>query len=205
MERAYFTFGRFQPPTLGHGVLINGLAAEAIKDGADAFVFVSSTKDAKKNPLSVDRKVFWLQKMFPEAVADGLRFVNTTVCKCRTLPSVVGKLSDLGYKEIVMFVGSDRAENFSKFMPADIEVRTMGEVRNETRANIAGMSGTKMRAVAVAGNIDSLKAGTGLNTANATQLAEEIRSGLAAAPSKSRSRVTRRGGRRHSRRTKSPQ
>jgi hypothetical protein len=201
MKRAYFTFGRFQPPTLGHGVLINGVAAEAAKDDADAFVFVSSTKDSKKNPLQVDRKVFWLQKIFPKAVADGVQFIDTTVCNCRTLPSIIGKLSDLGYKEIIMFVGSDRAENFSKFMPTDIEVRTMGNVRNETRANIAGMSGTKMRAAAVAGNIDSLQAGTGLNTANATQLAEEIRSGLVAAPSKSRSRVTRR----RSRRTKSPQ
>lgn len=192
--RAYFTFGRFQPPTLGHRVMIEGLARAADTDGADAYVFVSSSQDKKKNPLSVDQKVAWMRKMFADIP---VRIIDTTKCGCRTLPAVLGKLADAKYEGIKMFVGSDRGDDFRAFVPREVEIVAVGEVRNETKNTLAGMSGTKMRAAAVAGNVDKVRAGTGLNEANARALMGQIVSGLSGAKGTNKAR---RGGRRVTRR-----
>ena len=79
-KTAYFVFGRFQPPTIGHGLLINNLEQTARTAQADAYIFVSSTrnkalsstrtpglecKNGYKNPLNINTKMATLKKMFP--------------------------------------------------------------------------------------------------------------------------------------------
>ena len=49
---AVITFGRFQPPTIGHQVLIEGVKALALERDADPYVFVSSTKNNMERLLS---------------------------------------------------------------------------------------------------------------------------------------------------------
>jgi len=44
-SKVYFTFGRFQPPTIGHKVLIDKLSELARAEDADAYVFVSSKQN----------------------------------------------------------------------------------------------------------------------------------------------------------------
>ena len=58
---AYIAFGRFQPPTIGHGILLRNLLTSAIKTNGDAYVFVTSTLDGNKNPLNVSTKVSWFE------------------------------------------------------------------------------------------------------------------------------------------------
>ena len=60
---AYFTFGRLNPPTIGHEKLMDALAKQAGSN--DYFVFVSQTQDKKKNPLNYNAKVKHIRKMFP--------------------------------------------------------------------------------------------------------------------------------------------
>ena len=49
-----FTFGRFNPPTIGHEKLINKVASV----GANDYLIVpSGSNDPKKNPLKVDDKI----------------------------------------------------------------------------------------------------------------------------------------------------
>jgi nicotinamide mononucleotide adenylyltransferase len=106
---ALFTFGRFQPPTTGHQILIESVAAAAAAVGADAYIFVTSSgnnleakvvknmmksgefKSVKENenPLSVDAKVFYLKKMYP---ATDVTFINTTQYDCRQLFQVLERL-----------------------------------------------------------------------------------------------------------------
>ena len=45
-----FTFGRMNPPTIGHEKLINKIKSEARRNSADWKVYLSSTQDFKKNP-----------------------------------------------------------------------------------------------------------------------------------------------------------
>jgi hypothetical protein len=168
---AYFTFGRFQPPTLGHRVLAETLNAK--RDG-DPYIFVSSSQDPRKNPLDVHTKVSWMKYMFRDL--KNVRIINTTVCDCRSVPGVVAKLREAGYTKITMIIGSDREGEFG-FLK-DVEFEEAGEARNNAAVGATGMSGTKMRAAAVADNVERFKAGTGLSTPLAHRLMAQIKEGL---------------------------
>ena len=52
-----FTFGRFNPPTIGHNKLILAAIAEAKIQKANCWIFVSHPQDKKKNPLPQKQKV----------------------------------------------------------------------------------------------------------------------------------------------------
>jgi hypothetical protein len=168
---AYFTFGRFQPPTLGHRVLAETLDA---KRDADSYIFVSSSQDPAKNPLDVHTKVSWMKYMFRDLT--NVRIINTTVCDCKSVPKVVNKLKEAGYTRITMIVGSDREGAFG-FLK-DVEFEEAGAARNNAAAGATGMSGTKMRAAAVRNDVAAFKAGTGLSTPMALRLMGQIKEGL---------------------------
>ena len=57
-DTAVFTFGRLNPPTTGHGKLIDAMGIQQSNNaGSKMHVFVSHSQDAKKNPLDYKRKV----------------------------------------------------------------------------------------------------------------------------------------------------
>ena len=56
-------FGRFNPPTVGHELLIKVVKKVASNNNADYAIYVSRTQDKKKNPLSVERKIHYLNLM----------------------------------------------------------------------------------------------------------------------------------------------
>ena len=173
-SKVYFTFGRFQPPTIGHKVLIDKLSELARSENADAYVFVSSKQnnmekykrtklyksmtasgsfistDENENPLPVGTKVEILRKMYPSS---GVIFVDTTVEGCPQLFNVVDKLRSTGYDDITMGVGSDRVSTFEKVFKDSLKVVSLGErTVNATNMSAKAMSGTKMREAAVSGN-----------------------------------------------------
>ena len=59
-----FTFGRFNPPTTGHGKLLAKVAAVAI--GNSYRIYASQSNDPKKNPLEYKEKIKIMRKMFPK-------------------------------------------------------------------------------------------------------------------------------------------
>ena len=61
-----FAYGRMNPPTTGHGVLVKKVIDEASSRGADHFIFVSKSQEPKKNPLTHTQKVSYLRKLFPQ-------------------------------------------------------------------------------------------------------------------------------------------
>ena len=64
-KTCYFTFGRFQPPTTGHAENFAGVKREA--GSHDYRIYISQTVDKKgSNPLPPDRKLYYMNKMFPE-------------------------------------------------------------------------------------------------------------------------------------------
>jgi hypothetical protein len=126
-----FSFGRFQPPTIGHRELIGGLETLAATEKADGIVFVSmkqnekakylaskkgqeilkgefETTDANENPLDVGTKLEVLRKQYP---ATTVKFYPG-----HTIFSIVDRLRSAGYTSLKMAVGSDRVETFSKLM-----------------------------------------------------------------------------------------
>jgi hypothetical protein len=177
---ALFAFGRFQPPTTGHQILIESVAAAAKTAGADAYIFATSSAnnlEAKavknmmksgefkslkenENPLSVETKVFYLKKMYP---ATDVTFINTTEYECKQLFQVLERLRSAGYESITMMAGGDRVPTFTKMFEkagVDVDVVSAGE-RNVNMGSNApkAMSGTKMRLAAVRGDLEFFKRG----------------------------------------------
>ena len=46
-----FAFGRFNPPTVGHGKLMSKVITEARKNNANHIVYASASTDKRSNPL----------------------------------------------------------------------------------------------------------------------------------------------------------
>ena len=63
-NRLVFTFGRFNPPTVGHEKLLNKVAEVAGDD--DYLIFPSQTQKKDKNPLDSKTKSDYMKKMFPQ-------------------------------------------------------------------------------------------------------------------------------------------
>ena len=59
-----FTFGRYNPPTIGHEKLFDAVKKNA-RSGAYR-IYTSKSQDAKKNPLEFKDKVKFVRKMFPK-------------------------------------------------------------------------------------------------------------------------------------------
>lgn len=176
---AVFSFGRFQPPTTGHALLIDQLIAEATKQNADAIVFVSSTENKpsylgsvkhkamlesgvfqstkeNENPIPVATKVDVLTK---QHAGKAVQFVNTTLCNCKNFMQILPVLQKNGYSQITMMVGSDRVAAFQelldKYFPG---IQVKGIERVAVAANARSMSGTKLRTAAVAGDFENFAA-----------------------------------------------
>ena len=164
---AVFTFGRFNPPTIGHEKLLKVVANTASKERADQYVFPSHSQDVKKNPLSNDQKVVFMKMMFPEHRSS---IVKSNI---RNAFEAASKLHELNkYSKIIMVVGSDRVREFNTVLNKyndvegrhgyyrfdDIDVISAGE-RDPDSDGVSGMSASKMRAAVSEGNYDVFKMG----------------------------------------------
>lgn len=61
-ENVVFSFGRFQPPTIGHQLLVQKVISETKRKNADGVIFLSSTTDNKNNPLPPKESCFGSKK-----------------------------------------------------------------------------------------------------------------------------------------------
>ena len=93
-DTVVIAFGRMNPPTIGHGVLVDKVLSEASKRNAGHFIFASVSQDPKKNPLTHKQKVEYLKKFFPKA--------KFPLNKAGDPYSAVLHVCDLGYKNIIM-------------------------------------------------------------------------------------------------------
>ena len=170
LKTAVFTFGRFNPPTIGHEVLVNKIETVAKRNRADAFVFLSSSQDSKKNPLDYKDKIKWMKKMFKPKGQDIFKYSKdqpNDVMKAASL------LHDEGYEQIIMVVGSDRINEFKKLLAQyngvedkphgfydfkKIDIESAGE-RDPDADNASGMSASKLRSLAVDSDFDAFKTG----------------------------------------------
>ena len=59
------SFGRMNPITSGHELLINKVVSESKKRKADHLIVLSKSQDKKKNPLNVVDKVKFAKAAFP--------------------------------------------------------------------------------------------------------------------------------------------
>ncbi len=153
-KTAVFTFGRMNPPTVGHEKLINAVLVTAQRNNADHFVFLSQTHKPPKNPLDWQSKTKIFKMMFPK--------VN--LWKDPAIRTPYEALAALGedYNNVIMVVGSDRAEEFSQGMGKyaeefeidNFQVVSAGE-RDPDAEGVEGMSASKARDFAAAGDFQN--------------------------------------------------
>ena len=180
-ETLTVAFGRFNPPTVGHGKLL--AAAKKAAQGEDMKIYPSRSQDPKKNPLDPDMKVGFMKKMFPD-YADNI--VNDDEMK--SIFNVLTTASEEGYGSVNIIVGSDRQAEFENLATKyngelydfdQIRVISAG-VRDADAEGVEGMSASKMRKAVVDGDFDSFRRGTPkeLDDGDTRALFDAVRQGM---------------------------
>lgn len=180
-ETITVAFGRFNPPTVGHGKLL--AAAKKASVGGDLKIYPSRTQDPKKNPLDPDMKISFMKKMFPDYSEN---IVNDDEMK--SIFNVLTTAGEEGYKNVNIIVGSDRQSEFENLATKyngelydfdQIRVISAG-VRDADAEGVEGMSASKMRKAVVDGDFDSFRKGTpkDLDDGDTQSLFDAVRTGM---------------------------
>ena len=180
-ETLTVAFGRFNPPTVGHGKLL--AAAQKAAQGEDMKIYPSRSQDPKKNPLDPDMKISFMKKMFPDYAEN---IVNDD--EMRSIFNVLTTADEQGYRNVNIIVGSDRQAEFENLATKyngdlynfeNIRVISAG-VRDADAEGVEGMSASKMRKAVVDGDFDSFRRGTPkeLDDGDTQALFDAVRSGM---------------------------
>ena len=171
-----FSFGRMNPPTIGHEKVVNVIKNEAKSRGADARLYLSHTNDKDKNPLTYNDKAKYAKKAF------GI-FKKS---RARTIIEVGKELEADGYTDIVMVFGEDRDATFfnllnkynGKEFNFDSIERVSAGKRDPNAKGVEGISGTKLRELARSGEVEEFKnaLASKLSDSDKTAIYKKIRS-----------------------------
>lgn len=185
-REVFFTFGRMNPPTTGHGKLLDVLSTKA---GRNPYkVYLSKSQDAKKNPLSYDQKIKHARKMFPK---HGRNIIKSN--KIRNVFEVAAELYGQGFNRLTMVVGADRVMEFSALLNKyngtkarhgfyvfeSIKVISAGD-RDPDADDVTGMSASKQRANAASNDFTTFSQGvpSGMSAKDTKRLFNDVRTGM---------------------------
>ena len=203
---AVIGYGRMNPPTIGHSVLVNAINAKAKKYGGNPMLFLSMTHLAKgseksyltptgktnkhfqtagiKNPLDWKTKLGYAQKFFDIPIS--------TDPSLNTIMSVMKHLENKGYEKVVLVCGSDRVREFeTQILPYNNTADQSGNInfnikevtveeggfRDEEANDASGMSASKMRDAAAQDDFEAFKQGVP-DQSLAQQMFDDVRRGL---------------------------
>jgi hypothetical protein len=194
-----FAFGRFQPPTVGHEILISQVKKAAQQHNAPYAIFVSKTvgitsKPKLRNPLSIEQKFPYVQAAFP-----GTNFVACSE-DMKTVIDIAKHINQK-YKNIIMVAGEDRLEGDKGF-------HTILNQQNGIDYNFDSIefipvgrdpdaeSGTKVREAAASDNWERFRQGipSTINDKQAHQLMDELKQGMAPVARRAPQRKAQEGG-----------
>ncbi len=178
------TFGRHNPPHLGHKLTLdhaNDLAG-SIGDNAqaDQRFYTSRSQDPKKNPLPYEMKVDHLKRMFPEHSEKW-----DTDDRVRTVLGAATKANDDGYKNFHFIGGGDRKQGMEDLLRKyngnlynfdNIYSHSAGE-RDENMEGddpIAKLSASRQRKAAMNGDFDGFAEGLGIGENYTMEDAQEL-------------------------------
>ena len=178
-----FTFGRFNPPTIGHEKLIRTVASQ----GTHYMIFLSRSQDSVKNPLSPSVKLNYMMMMFKNYAA------YIKIAPSNMVLELATKIYNMGYRNITMVVGSDRISEFKSILTKyndernrhgyynfkNIKVVSAGE-RDPDEEGVTGMSASKLRNYAAKGDLKNFKRGVpgNLNDKQKNDLFFAVRKGM---------------------------
>ncbi len=178
MKKLVFTFGRMNPPTIGHEKLANKIKEVARKENASPRIYLSHTQNPKKDPLSYNDKYRFATKAFG--------IVKRSQSK--QIFQILPEIEKEGFTDIIMVVGSDRISEFDrvlqKYNGKDYNFNSIKTVssgdRDPDAQGVEGMSGSKLRGVAMSGDEKTFKSGLAskLSDADKTKIYNLVRKNL---------------------------
>ena len=182
-------FGRFNPPTTGHELLINKVTQYARSKGSPAKIYVTATEDKKKNPLKQERKIYYMKRMFGQNTP----LVPTKSPNQRTIIEVAKYLNEKEkITELTLIAGSDRINEYKRLLNQyngkDYnfdKITVLSSGRRDPDSDMAeGMSATKMRTAASSGKFNDFKRGIPrrMTVADSKRLFNEVRKGMGLPP-----------------------
>ena len=184
-----FAFGRMNPPTVGHEVLVNKVKDIAKEQDAHHEIVLSHSQDPKKNPLSPEQKLTHARRMFPGTN------LSVATSKEPTLLHHLQRLHQAGHDEVTVVAGEDRVPEYTHlinhynstptkdgkqlFAFKRVNVVSAG-ARDPDAEGVEGMSASKMRAAASAGQRETFHSGLPkrLSTEHKDALYNDIRAGM---------------------------
>jgi len=185
-RHAVLAFGRLQPPTTGHEVLVNKVKEVAKQHNAEHHIVLSHSNDPKSNPLTAKQKVKHAKRFFPNTN------IRTSDKEAPNFLTQAAKLHKSGVTHLHMIAGSDRVPEYKKVLKKyngthegalfnfkKIEVHSAGQ-RDPDAEGTTGMSGSKMRAHAQSGKFKEFKKGVPghVTDTHAKELYNDLRKGM---------------------------
>jgi predicted ABC-type ATPase len=185
-RHAVLAFGRLQPPTTGHEVLINKVKELSKQHNAEHHIVLSHSNDPKSNPLTAKQKVKHAKRFFPGTN------ITTSDKEHPNFLTQASKLHKSGVTHLHMVAGSDRIPEYKRILKKyngthegalfnfkKIEVHSAGD-RDPDAEGTTGMSGSKMRAHAASGKYREFKKGVPkhISDEHAKELYHDLRKGM---------------------------
>ena len=143
-----FTYGRFNPPHLGHKMMIEEVINKADRMNKIPIVIVSHSYGNKTNPLPVSNKIRILKRWFPDLLV---------LSSSKLLP--LAKIANNFSEKSIMVIGENRKNAFS-FLKFN---------RHALKRPNTAPSATKARTAAINGDKELFKKITGYNLTNNIQ------------------------------------
>ena len=177
-DTAVLSFGRMNPPTIGHQKLMKKLIEVGRNEGGVPMLFLSHSQDKKKNPLSYQEKLKFVRSNAPS----GLRVMDSPA---RTIYEAIDTLVAQGFVNIIVICGSDRVEEFSKIEKykekmgfSSFKVVSSGE-RDADSDNLENsISASKMREYAKEEDFDNFANGAGCSKSLVKDMYAAVRRGM---------------------------
>lgn len=177
--RIVFGFGRLNPPTIGHEKLVEKIKSVAAHRRAIPRLYLSHTQNSKKDPLPYNSKISYARAAFGKMVITSNE---------KKLIGILTKFESEGVNYAVLVCGSDRVLDFRRMLNEcngrdfhidKLEVISAGE-RDPDADGVTGMSASKMRSLALEGNLAGFLQGapSGLTSMTKKKMYNEVRSNM---------------------------
>ena len=159
MSDMVFTFGRFNPPHIGHEYLIQKLSFVA---GINPFrIYCSQTTHPITDPLPYSIKIDYMKKIFSKYAENIMSDKRTYNYKAEITP-IVQKMYEEGYNNLTMVVGSDRVlkfKNLFEYLNDSEKYNFQFDSIDVIEHHKYPISATHMREIPSNGNMDSFLQG----------------------------------------------
>ena len=67
-KTAVLSYGRMNPPTIGHVKLADKIISLSKRQKADPFIFLSPSQNSKKDPLDPSKKIVYAKKILNKSI-----------------------------------------------------------------------------------------------------------------------------------------